>query len=124
MLRNSVKIICMDEQRDSFIVELSSRLSEIGMSTRQAALRSGVDYPFLSKILSGKSPVSFDVLDKLKTIPELKDIASKEKAAKIMRDFGVDAVVGATIEFLKKNPDRVPGIKKEISSLLDEKRHE
>ena len=46
---------------------LREKMAEKGMSIRQLAQASGVDYTYISRLLSGKSQASPNVFDRLRT---------------------------------------------------------
>lgn len=115
MLQYNVRMSIMEE----FGERLSQKLAQAGLSVRQAALQSGVDYPFLTKIISGKKPVSLDVLNKLQTIPALRDFAAREKVERMMREYDTDSVISGALKLLDENPERVPKIRLLMRDLSD-----
>lgn len=116
MSANNVRIIIMD----GFGARLANILDAVKMTPRQAAMRSGVDYPFLIRLINNPEKIPTpETLAKLEKVPELKDFIAREKIDQMVRNYGADSIVEATIQFLKKHPERVPGIRKEIADLID-----
>lgn len=117
MLQPNIRMTIMEE----FGERLSQKLAQVGLSVRQAALQSGVDYPFLSKIVSGKKSASLDVLNRLQTIPSLRDFAAREKVERMMREYDTDSVISGALKLLDENPERVPKIKLLMREISDQK---
>lgn len=104
---------------EGFGSRLAQKIAEVGLNPRQVALRSGVDYPNLTKILNSedKAPTP-DMLNRLETVPEIRDFIADEKTEQMLRYYGEESALDAAIKVFRKNPQRAARIKSCMRDLL------
>jgi hypothetical protein len=120
MFQNNVKIQWMDEST-VFGTRLGQAIANAGTNPRKVSMATGVDYPYLTKLINypEKYVPSVDVLKKLATIPFLKDLVEDELESRLLNDYDISIVADAMIKMLGRDTPKTRVIKQKMKALLD-----